>query len=432
MIFKTIPFSTRRFVIIQVLFLNLAFIPCFAQDNTKVKQDSAAFHRAIYWAKKGQHDKAKNICQAMLKKQPHDVKTEVLLGRLYAWDKQFDSARIVLKEALSTEPSNQEALEALVNVELWSGQYDQALTWCNKALSLYPNSESLLIKKAKIYNKQAKYKDASKTVEQVLRINPANQEAIQFKQYLQKKMAGGRPGNNAVGVSWSYDRFNNGYTPWNFGSLYYFHKGHGGALSASVNYANRFQTPGMQYELNLYPRISSSLRGFIGGAYSKDSVFPAYNLGAGLAYKLFRPVELEAGGRYLNFSGLPDPIIIYTGAVNVSFHRVWTSVRTYLNPQQTGMNQSYYLTARYYMKNPENNITLIVGTGLSPHDYVDSISGKTYNYPTKSNRVRIAYQTAFLSPQNLLKCSLGYEKRAYYTGAPRERISMGLGIERWF
>ncbi len=417
---------------VPVFFSILISSIAFAQRGAPVQKDTLEIREAIYQIKKGQHEKAKQLCQSALRKYPREVNAEILLGRLYSWDQQFDSARIYLQDALRQQPDNEKGLEAIINVELWSGHLDQALAYCDKALSLYPNSESLLIKKAKVYNKQAKYNEADKLVEQVLALDPNSREAIKFREYLKKKALNNTPGKNRIGLSYQYDHFSNTYTPWSFASLYYARKGSAGALLASVNYANRFHASGLQYALDLYPKISSNMRAFIGGAYSKDSVFPTYYAGAGLYYKLFKKAEIDLGARYLNFSALPDPIIIYTGAFSMSFGKAWASFRTYLTPQQAKVNTSYYLTLKYYLANPENNITLILSTGLSPHDYVDPISGKSYNYPTQSNRIRAVYQTAFLSPQNLLKFSAGYEKRSYHTGLSRNRVSVGLGFERLF
>ncbi len=417
--------------ILPVLLLSIFSKISFAQDITGIKKDSTGIKRAIYWAKKGEHEKAKQICQSIIRKYPHNAETEILLSRLYSWDKQFDSARIFLTDVINHQPANEAALQAIINVELWSNHLDKALVYCNTGLAFYPNSEELLIKKAKLYNKQSKYKDATKMVEQVLSFNPNNQEAIQFREYLKKKI-NTLPEKNGVGLSYLYDRFNNMYAPWNFGSLYFFHRGEGMRLEAGVNYFSRFHSSGTQYELNLYPKISSSMRAFIGGAYSKDSVFPLYNLGVGLYHKLYKKGELEVGARYLNFSRLPYPIMIYTGAFSMSTHRFWASIRTYLTPQHAGINQSYYLTVRYYMPNPQKYLALTLNTGLSPHDYLDPISGKTYNYPTRSKRIKMAYQTVFLSAKNILKLSVAYEKRDYYLGNSRERISTGLGFERLF
>lgn len=416
---------------IPVLFLTMLCSVSFGQDSTIIKKDTVGIQRAIYWTKKGEHIKAEKICLKILDKYPHHTATEILLGRLYSWNKQFDSARLFLNDVLNREPGNEDAINAIINVELWSNKPEQALIYCDKGLKLFPNSEDLLMKKAKALNKKFNYKEASKVIDQILRINPANNEAIQFRDYLRKKTAG-QPEKNAIGVTYRYDHFNNSYSPWNFVSMYFFHKGRGGSILTSINYANRFHANGIQYELNIYPRLSSSMRAFIGGAYSKDSIFPVYNVGAGLYYKLFKQAELEFGVRYLNFSRLPDPIIIYTGAFSMSYRRFFGSIRTYLTPIQAGLNQSYYFTSRYYMKNSQKNITLVLNTGLSPHDYFDPITNKTYNYPTKSKRIGLAYQTLLLSKKNVVKFSFGYEKRVYYSSNNRDRISAGFEIARLF
>lgn len=419
---------------IPVFFFGICSLASFGQDSRPPKQDSTGYQQAIHWAKKGQHDTAEKICLAILKNDPHQVKTEVLLGRLYSWDRKFDSARIYLKDAVTNQPANEEALEAIINLELWSGNLDQAMVYCNDALSRYPRSEKLLIKKVKVYNKQAKYKEAYQVLKQVLLINPNNQDAIEFEKYLKGKISGRTEKNakNAIGLSYQYDHFTQAYAPWTYASLYFLHKARGGNLSAQVNYANRFLTPGIQYELNWYPKITSSMKAILGAAYAKDSVFPGWNLTAGLSHTLFKKAELEGGVRYLSFSSLPAPIFIYTGALNLSFHRWWISARTYLTSQTAGMSQSYSLTTRYYSRNPKNNVTLMLGTGSFPHDYLDPVSGKSVNYSSKSERIRIGYQTVLFSQKNILKCSLGYEKRTYFSGFTLGRMTAGLGIERWF
>src|ERR1700730_15847933 len=232
------PFSKWHYRTLPILFLIISSTVSFAQDTASRKTDTSGTRRAIYWIKKGQHDKAKKICQDIMLTHPNDLESKVLLGRLYSWDKQFDSARIVLQDVVTRDPGNQEALNALINVELWSGKFNEGLELCQKALSQYPNSENLLLKKAKIYNKQGKYKEASLIVDRVLELNPVNQEALQFRSYLKQKLAG-QVEKNGIGAFYQYDQFNNSYSPWNYASLYFFHKGNAGMITGSFNYTNR-------------------------------------------------------------------------------------------------------------------------------------------------------------------------------------------------
>ncbi|HEY6064463.1 MAG TPA: YaiO family outer membrane beta-barrel protein, partial [Chitinophagaceae bacterium] len=241
-----------------------------------------------------------------------------------------------------------------------------------------------------------------------MHLNPSNQEALSFKEYLKKKITNPST-NNGAGVTYYYDYFKNTYSPWSFGSLYFFHSGKGGTVNTRINYASRFHVQGMQFELNAYPKISSSLRGLIGVAYSGSEIFPTYSLALGLYYKFLKKSELEGGVRYLHFKTLADPIYVFTAAYNKSFNRFFASVRTYLVPQPNGLNQSYYLTGRYYTKNKEKNISLTLNTGIAPHDYTDPVTNEKYNSPTHSKRIRIAFQTPFLSNKSIMRFSLGYE-----------------------
>ena len=399
--------------------------------DTMSRKESVEYQRALFWIKKGRHDSAQKICLVILRTNPRQTNTELLLGRIYSWDRKYDSARFYVKDVLSVEPDNEEALEAIINIELWSGQLDQAIKYCEEALARYPDSEKLLIEKAKVYDRQGRYKEAYQIVQQLKKLNSANKEAIEFDQYLKRKIER-TPEKNVVGLNYHYDHFNRILTPWSYASMYFMHRTEAGNISAAMNYANRFQSQGLQYEVNLYPRISSSMKASLGAAYSKDSIFPSLDLSAGLSHTLLKKAELEVGARYLSFSRQINPTFIFTGALNISLHRFWISGRIFISPQQTQPSQSYYLTTRYYGKNPHNNLSLLLGSGSYLYDYYDLGSGKTINYSTESKRIRLSYQCNVFSSKNILKVYLGYEKRTYNSGLALDRITTGLGIERWF
>ncbi|GAC1589723.1 MAG: hypothetical protein NVS3B19_09890 [Ginsengibacter sp.] len=184
--------------------------------------------------------------------------------------------------------------------------------------------------------------------------------------------------------------------------------------------------------MSLYPRISSHSRAFIGGGYSPSLIFPTFNVGAGLYHSFFKKTELEIGVRYLNFQNIEKPIIIYTSSFSLSYKQWWFLARTYLTPKVGSINQSYYLTAKYYMNNPINNIALTLNSGMSEHDYIDPDSGKTFNFPTRSKRIKLAFQHGLFSTKTILKLSSAYEIRNYYQNPSKERISLGIGLERMF
>lgn len=413
--------------IIRPLFLILIIhsfgYTCFAQDTLSLK-------KAVYYASHGQDENAKEICYTILQKDPSQAPAKILLGKLYSWEKKFDTARSLLKEVIKKYPENQAALNSLINVELWSNNPDQALIYCNKGINLNPKSEDFLLKKAKVFDRQKKDVEAYRITEELLKTNPNNKEAGEFLKYLKQKK-GKDSEKNGVGISYSHDSFNKKYSPWNYVSVYLFHKGKWGAISGGVNYANRFNRNALQYELSVYPKISSKVRAFVNAGYSSAIIFPNYKFGASVYYKIFKKTELELGGRYFNFTILSAPIIAYTGSVSTYYKKFWVSFRPYIIPQKVGVDQSYYLTVRYYLPNPKNNITLTLNTGLSPQDYFDPALRNSFKITSHTRRARIAFQTIIFSPKNILKASFGYEKRDYLH-ATRDRITMGIGLERLF
>src|SRR5258708_32761883 len=108
MIHPPIHFFMAWKKLIPVLFFGIGPFASFGQNSQVSKQDSlvpakdtSGYQQAVYWAKKGQHDTAEKICRAFLKKELHQERTGVLLGRLYSCDRKFGSARIFLTDAVT-------------------------------------------------------------------------------------------------------------------------------------------------------------------------------------------------------------------------------------------------------------------------------------------------------------------------------------------
>ena len=427
---KYISLLLSKYFLFTLFIFSLAS-SSYCQVNTKQMADTGGLRKAIYLISKGQSDKAITECRKILQKNPEQIDANILLARLYSWEYKFDSARIILVGVLQKQPHNKDALNALVNAELWSKHYDRALTYADSGLAVYPNDEDLLIKKTKIFVKQGKFNEASNLINKIVKIYPNSKEALKTQELLKHKKSKSSP-KNALGIYYQHDRLNNGYTPWNSLSAYFYSVRKWGIFSAGFDYANRYGINGTQYELNLFPRISHSMRAYVGSAYSKDFIFPNYNIGASVYQKFLKIAELEVGARYLRYSRYPNAILIYTGGLSVSKDHWQGTIRTYLIPQSSTINQSYRFSARYSFKNPNNRIMILLNTGLSPRNLFDTVNFKGYTFAKKSNKIEFRYQRPLFSNNVLIKASLGYEKNEYFTGLKRERISSGIGIERLF
>jgi YaiO family outer membrane protein len=76
-----------------------------------------------------------------------------------------------------------------------------------------------------------------------------------------------------------------------------------GTVIGRVNYANRFQTDGLQAEVDAYPRLSNVFYTYVNAGYSENAgVFPKYRAGFSLYANLPKSYEAEAGWRYLYVS----------------------------------------------------------------------------------------------------------------------------------
>ena len=114
------------------------------------------FEEAKDYAFNGQRAKARAICRAILTKG-FDSDVATLMGRTYAWDKQYDSARVVLQEVLVHSHENADVLSALADVEYWNDRYPQALEYCNRILAIDPENQSVQYQKARILNSADEY-----------------------------------------------------------------------------------------------------------------------------------------------------------------------------------------------------------------------------------------------------------------------------------
>jgi YaiO family outer membrane protein len=416
---------------LTALFVFIFVSSSYSQGIAKQSSDSSDLRKAIYLISIGQTEKAITECRQILQKKPEAIDANILLARLFSWEYRFDTARIILVNVLQSQPVNKEALIALVNVEVWSKHYDRALRYADRGLSVYPDNEKLLIKKTEILVRENNLVEASKLINKVIKIYPGSKEALNMQEQIKNKKVRSAP-KNAIGLFYQHDNLNNGYTPWNSVSAYFYSIRKWGIFSAGINYANRYGINGTQYELDLFPRISHSLRAYVGGAYSKNYIFPNYNVGVAVYQRFLKIAELEVGARYLSYSRFPSLLQIYTGGLRVSKGHWQGKILTYLIPGSSMINQSYQFSAWHSFKNPDNKIMILYNTGLSPRNLFDTANYKGYVFPKKSNRIEFRYQRPFLSNKTIIKASAGYEKNEYFTGLKRHRISAGIGIERLF
>ncbi len=390
--------------------------PVFDSDAELKKASTLAFS--------GKRAEARKILREILVLKPNYTDAQTLLARTYAWDNKFDSARIEIKKALLLSDKNEEATNASIDVELWSDNNNAALEISNKALKeINPRSEDFLLKKARAQFKLKNYKAADSTLQALLKINPKNEKAISALEAVKWAAM-----INKIGVGYEYENFSTTFTPWHMVSPFYSRKTkYLGTVIGRINYANRFDETGIQYEVDMYPKLTKNTSSYFNVGYSKDDIFPDFRFGFSLYQNLPKSWEAEIGIRYLKFT---DPTIIYVGSISKYIGNYWFSLRPSFVPDKTGNSFSFSFLTRYYLSEADNYFTLTLGSGLSPNEFARNIAvlGKQN---LKSKKIGLGFQHKMFK-KFILSSAIGYRKDEYNLDLFRDNISFSTGLEMFF
>ncbi|WP_422080244.1 sulfatase-like hydrolase/transferase [Ulvibacterium sp.] len=89
------------------------------------------FDRAYATARNLAHDRdwdrALLLCRYILKEIPRHADTEILTGRIHAWQKDYIKSIAVLQEAIRKYPTYADGYAALLDTYFWSGQHQKAI-----------------------------------------------------------------------------------------------------------------------------------------------------------------------------------------------------------------------------------------------------------------------------------------------------------------
>jgi YaiO family outer membrane protein len=395
-----------------------------AQDNQAMGSDEL-FAKARELGFNGKRTEARNLCYTALQKSPGYSDIRIFLGRLYAWDRQYDSARYCFRETLDRDPKNIEAYSAWCDAELWSDHPSDAIRVADRGLAINSLNEELLLKKAKGLADSGQQKEAYAVVKHILKLNPKNTQALEYAERLKRDLQ-----TNKISLNYDHDRFDKTFDPWNSLSLSYARQTrYLGSVIGRVNYANRFQSPGLQYEVDMYPSLGKKMYAYVSGGISNDAIFPKFRFGASVYRSLPNSFEAELGIRYLEFS---TSTIIYTGSVGKYWKSFWFSLRPSYIPGSAGSSQSLSLITRYYLASADNYFTLTLASGLSPDELrIQQNNLGTNSILLNSQRVRIAFQhTLGKSLIGSVGTGIAYEEvsRSNY----RTNYNFSIGIEKSF
>ena len=355
-------------------------------------------------------------------KSPDYADIKIFLGRIYTWSKKTDSASIVFTEVLKKQPDNEDASLAFGNLAYWNDHEQEALSHVNNGLKYHPTSENLLLLKAKILNSLKQWAEAETVINQILK---KNTEARALASRIRENSA-----QNKIGLSYGYVYFDKQFdNPWQLTSIDYSRQTKIGSFIGRINYANRFNSNGLQFELDAYPRLAKNLQAYISGGYSKNvGVFPKYRAGLSLYASLPLSFEAESGVRYLTFG---EDTWIYTASVGKYYKNYWFNLRTYLSTSFYKISRSFSLTTRYYYGGSDDYLSFRIGTGLSPDNPQNNVLIGNKDFKLISNNVSLGYRKSFKS-LNILSINLGLNHQEYKLNTTGNQIDFELGYTRRF
>lgn len=343
-----------------IIFLSLAlWQPGTSQiDSLKLSSDDL-FALARQKAFDGQRDEARQLCAAVLRRNPSYLDARILMGRTYAWDQKWDEARRELQKVLAELPSHRDALTALTDVELWSERFSPALETADRALRSYPSGEEFLVRKVRALKGLARENEALLVLNSLEDLNPSLGDIAELRASIKSTAM-----KSGIGMNYAADRFSDTYGPMNSAFLELSRRTSYGSLFARLNYANRFGTNGIQVETDIYPRLTDGIYAYLNYGYSTSDLYPRHRAGAELYTKLPSSLEGSVGLRHLYFSPVSS-LTIYTASLGLYFGSYWISARPYFIPNDAGVTKSASLTLRRYLGSAENFVSLNVGAGFS-------------------------------------------------------------------
>jgi YaiO family outer membrane protein len=366
-----------------------------------------------------------SLMKQAIPKSPDYSDLHIFLGRLYTWSNKLDSARAEFTFVLVKHPDYEDASVAFGSLEYWNHNPEKALGLIDNGLKYHAKSNDLLFLKARVLHDLRRDREANIILAKLIKTEPKNAEIRAFANRISDKSA-----SNKIGISYDYIYFDKQFnTPWHLAEIDYTRQTSLGPISGILNYANRFNSNGLQYEVDAYPHISRVFYAYVSGAYSgNEGVFPKYRSGFSLYANLPKSFEGELGFRYLYFTAATW---LYTASLGKYYQDFRFNLRTYLTPSNNSISQSYNFNVRYYTGGADDYFSLALGTGISPDDPRNVILlNNSNNYKLRSNNISAGYRHTI--KQNIIFINASLDNQEYQFQKRGNQLDIGVGYQKKF
>lgn len=327
------------------------------------------------------------------------------------------------EQVLQTFPADTFARNQLINLSVAKNNRTEAVRYIDEGINYYPDKQSILLKKMNITQAMGENRQAYEIAKTLKEEFPENEKIRSINDDLFVLSL-----QNRIGATYGHTAFDQqAKKPWNLYSLYYMRTEKFGSIIGRVNYADRRDATGYQFELEAYLKHKYGYS-YANAALSNSLIFPKFRF----AYSYFLPFaksyEAEVGVRYLtSFFNYTS----YTASLGKYFGSYWLNAKTYITPNGGKVAAAYILTGRYYFGDSnEKYLTAIAGYGFSPDD-----RGRNFEITERLNlkalRFTLGYQT-IIWKQNLIGLFGTYNHQEYVPGRYRNEFDMQISFQHKF
>lgn len=369
-----------------------------AQDLANHGDPVRSYRSARTLAYSGEHSAARDTLRNILKRYPGNMDVISLLARTHSWDGEYDQARKEFNKFTSSNRGSKEVWIAAVKNELYAGNQATALGLANKALVYL--GEDPDVKRLRLL-----------ALENIHKTEP--EEIVTEKTLVNAVSENEAKAINTIGITNSVRVFDMIYEPMIYSSIDYKRQTRFGSIIPRINYSNRFNTHGLQYDIDLYPKFSKRFYAYLNYGYSSADIYPNHTVGGDLYANLPGAMEASGGMRYLSFD--TRDIMVVTNSFGLYKGNYYFSLRSYITPKSDNLTRiSGNLLVRKYFKDAENYLGISAGMGFSPELRQLTLDGtllsETLLY-LESQRLNMEYQFTGKNSTSVYKTRLGLDRQ---------------------
>ncbi len=373
-----------------------------AQDYAYNGNPDTSFFTARDLAFTGNRVVARDTLNHILTKYPDYADVRNLLAKTLSWDGNYEEARKHFNRIHSIERKNKEVWLATVKNEIYAKEYYLAIGLANKALKYLKNDAEIMALKSYALSEIKKPKEVTKKRSQKVLVKMPEKDSIEAA-----------PKKNRIAISNAFEVFDKIYNNMIYASVEYKRETKLGAVIPRINYNNRFETHGIQYETDFYPKFSKKWYAHLNYGYSASPIFPNHSAGGELYANFANGIEASAGMRYLDFES--TKATIYTGSVGLYKGNYYFSLRPYVTPNPAGnIGVSGNFLARKYLKSADHYLGIRAGMGYSPElrqlRSGTQLLAETLLY-VESQQVQLEYQFTGWLNSNSYRANLGIARQ---------------------